>query len=127
MFKKLNHIGIAVKSVDESVKFFEENFGAELITRLEFPAIRQISVIVKIGDSHLELMEGTAEDSVISKFVAEKGEGLHHLSLAVDNIEKTCDELEKKEMRIIGKNLAMKMAFVHPKSVHGILLELTEL
>ena len=126
MIQKINHVGIAVKSVDEAVKFFEDNFGAELINKVELEFMQQISALVQIGESQFELMEGMGEDSVISKYIEKKGEGIHHISLFVDNIDKACDELEEKGLRIINKIPAMKMAFVHPKSVFGILVELAE-
>ena len=126
MIQKINHVGIAVKNVDEAVKFFEENFGAELINKVELEFMQQISALVQIGESQFELMEGMGEDSVISKYIEKKGEGIHHISLFVDNIDKACDELEAKGLRIINKIPAMKMAFVHPKSVFGILVELAE-
>ena len=126
MIQKINHVGIAVKNVDEAVRFFEENFGAELINKVELEFMQQISALVQIGESQFELMEGMGEDSVISKYIEKKGEGIHHISLFVDNIDKACDELEAKGLRIINKIPAMKMAFVHPKSVYGILVELAE-
>ena len=126
MIQKINHVGIAVKNVDEAVKFFEENFGAELINKVELEFMQQISALVQIGESQFELMEGMGEESVISKYIEKKGEGIHHISLFVDNIDKACDELEAKGLRIINRIPAMKMAFVHPKSVFGILVELAE-
>ncbi|HEY4715995.1 MAG TPA: VOC family protein [bacterium] len=126
MIKKVNHIGIAVKDVDQAVKFFQEKLGGELVTRVELPFMQQISAIVKIGDAQFELMQGTAPDSVVSKFIDKKGEGIHHLSLCVDDIDSACDDFEKKGMQIISRLPAMKMAFMHPKSLYGVLVELAQ-
>ena len=126
MIKELFHVGIAVEDVDEAIAFFQDKLGAELVQKVDMPWIKQISAVMKLGDFNLEVMQGTAEDSVISKFIKEKGEGLHHISVKVDGWQKGLEEFENKGMRIIGKNPAMKTAFIHPKSCKGILVEVTE-
>ncbi len=88
--------------------------------------MQQISAIVKVGELQFELMEGTAPESVVSRFIEKKGEGIHHISLKVDDIDKACDDFENKGMQIINKLPPMKMAFVHPKSMYGILVELAQ-
>ena len=126
MINELFHIGIAVKDVDESITFFEEKLGAKLIHRVEMPWIQQISALMSLGDFNLEVMQGTADDSVISKFVKDKGEGLHHISVKVDDWESGLEALEGKGLRIIGKNADMKTAFIHPKTCKGVLVEVTQ-
>jgi len=81
MIKGINHVGVVVRNIDEVVGFLGETFGAEEITRVEFPELRQISAIVRIGDGCFELMEPTAPDGAVGKFLETKGGGLHHVSL----------------------------------------------
>lgn len=126
MIKGLNHVGIAVKDVDSAIKFFQEKLGAELITKVDLPFMQQVSAIVKVGELQFELMQGTAPESVVSRFIEKKGEGMHHISLKVDDIDKACEEFENKDMQIINKLPPMKMAFVHPKSMYGVLVELAQ-
>ena len=126
MITKFNHIGIAVKDVDESIKFFEEKLGAKLDQKKDIPEMKQISAMMTLGNFTLEIMQGTTEDAVVSKYVASKGEGIHHISVLMEDWEKDIDELEKKGLTIISKNPATKFGFVHPKSCKGILLEVTQ-
>ena len=126
MINELFHIGVAVADVDEAITFFEEKLGAKLIQKIEMPWIQQISALMSLGNFHLEVMQGTADDSVISRFVREKGEGLHHISVKVDEWQKGLEEFEGKGLRIIGKNADMKTAFIHPKTCKGILVEVTQ-
>ncbi|MDY6969065.1 MAG: VOC family protein [Spirochaetota bacterium] len=126
MITKFNHIGIAVKDVDESVKFFQEKLGAKLDQKKDIPEMKQISAMMTLGNVTLEIMQGTTEDAVVSKYVANKGEGIHHISVLVDDWDKEIDEMEKKGLTIISKNPETKFGFVHPKSCKGILLEVTQ-
>jgi len=128
MIKGINHVGIAVRNIDEVLGFLKEAYGAEEVSRTEFPQMKQVSAIVKIGDGYLELMEPTAPDGVVGKFIEAKGGGLHHISLLCDDLGRTCQALEDKGVQIIGKMLEgpVKVAFVHPKSAKGLLWELAE-
>jgi methylmalonyl-CoA epimerase len=126
--EKISHVGIAVHNVNQAVKLLEDCFGAELMSKTEIDIQKQISALISIGDSMLELMEPTGEGTV-AKFLNEKGEGLHHISLKVDNVSELANELEAKGIRIVGKIPPDKpvFAFIHPKSMHGVLVELTEM
>ena len=128
MIKGINHVGIAVKNIDEVLAFLKETFGAVEISRTEFPAIKQISAIVKVGDGFFELMEPTAPDGVVGKFIEAKGGGLHHISLVCDNLKDVCQKMEAKGLQVISKTFSgpFKTAFLHPKSSKGILYELAE-
>ena len=126
MIEKLNHIGVAVTDIEESIKFFQEKFGAKLIMpKTEFSWQKQYSALIEIGNFQIELMQGMGDDSVVGKFVKEKGEGLHHISICVDDWAKEIADYEAKGLRIIGKTPATKFGFVHPKSNKGVLLEVT--
>ncbi|MDY6881918.1 MAG: VOC family protein [Desulfatiglans sp.] len=126
MITKFNHVGIAVKDVDKSIQFFEEKLGAQLVEKKEVPEMKQISAMMTLGNFTLEIMQGTSEDAVVSKYVASKGEGIHHLSVLMEDWDKDIDELEKKGLTIISKDPETKFGFVHPKSCKGVLLEVTQ-
>lgn len=128
MIKGINHVGIVVKNIDEVLSVLREAFGAEEIQRMEIPPMKQISSIVKVGDSCFELMEPTAPEGPAGSFLETKGGGLHHISLLCDDVEVLCDKLESEGLRVIGKILEgpFRVAFLHPKSAKGVLYELTD-
>jgi methylmalonyl-CoA/ethylmalonyl-CoA epimerase len=128
MIKGINHVGIVVKNLDEVLSVLREAFGAEEIQRMEIPPMKQISSIVRVGDSCFELMEPTAPEGPAGSFLETKGGGLHHISLLCDNVEVLCDKLESEGLRVIGKILEgpFRVAFLHPKSAKGVLYELTD-
>jgi len=128
MIKGINHVGIVVKDIDEVVHFLSETFGAEEIKRVEFPQLKQISAIVRIGEGSFELMEPTAPDGTVGKFLETRGGGLHHVSLLCHDVEEVCEKLEAQGLQVIGKmfDSSPKVAFLHPKGTKGILFELAE-
>jgi methylmalonyl-CoA/ethylmalonyl-CoA epimerase len=130
MIEGLAHIGVAVKDIDEGIKFFQDKFGAELDTskakdgKMNFGL--HISAVVRIGPVAFELMQATQEGvGPVGKFVAERGEGLHHISLKVSDYKKAKAEFESKDLTIKGE-MGGVMAFIHPKSCKGVLVEFTE-
>jgi methylmalonyl-CoA/ethylmalonyl-CoA epimerase len=128
MIKGINHLGIVVQSVDDVVGFLKESFGAELLDRIEFPELQQVSAIVKIGNGCFELMEPTGPDGAVGKFLETKGGGLHHISLLCDDVDEECDRLEKEGLKVVGRMFEKprRVGFIHPKSAKGILFELAE-
>ncbi|MCP4682278.1 MAG: hypothetical protein GY864_08080 [Desulfobacterales bacterium] len=129
MIEGLAHVGVAVKDIDEGIKFFAEKFGAELDTSKKddgkFDFGLHISAIVKVGTLAFELMQPTQEGvGPVGKFVAEKGEGLHHISLKVDKYADAKTDFEGKGLKVIGEMGVM--AFIHPKTCKGMLTEFTE-
>jgi methylmalonyl-CoA epimerase len=127
---KIDHIGIAVKSLDDSLKFYTEILGleVEIIEVLEERKIR--TAVINIGGSKIELLESTSPDSVIAKFIDKRGEGLHHLALGTKNLEKMLDEINSKHIQLIDKKPRRGVqntltAFIHP-SASKFLLELVE-
>ncbi len=130
MFKKIDHVGIAVKNLEEAIKVWE-GLGLKVEEIEEVPDQKVRTAIIHIGESRIELLEPTAEDSPIAKFIAKRGEGIHHIALGVTNIEEHLRELKEKGYRLIDEKPRIgaggaKIAFVHPKSVTGVLLELCE-
>jgi methylmalonyl-CoA/ethylmalonyl-CoA epimerase len=128
MIKGINHLGIVVKSADEVFGFLKEAFGAELLHRVEFPELQQISAVVKIGDGCFELMEPTGPNGAVGKFLEAKGGGLHHISLLCDSVDEECDRLEKAGLKVVARMFESpkRVGFIHPKSAKGILFELAE-
>ena len=129
MIEGINHLGIVVKNIDEVVSFLSEAFDAEEIDRMNVPQMKQTSAIVRIGDGCFELMEPTAPDGPVGRFLESKGGGLHHVSILCDDLEAVCAKLESQGLQVIGKIFdgPIRVAFLHPKSAKGILFELTDI
>ncbi|PAE24325.1 MULTISPECIES: methylmalonyl-CoA epimerase [Bacillaceae] len=131
MIKKVDHIGIAVRSIDEALPFYTETL------KLEFLGIEEVDsqgvkvAFIKAGETKLELLEPTSEESPIAKFIEKRGEGLHHVALGVDSIQERINEMKEQGIRMlqdepkIGAGGA-HVAFMHPKSTGGILYEFCE-
>ena len=127
----VDHIGIAVKSIDESLKFWEETLGIHCHGVEEVAEQKVKTAFLPLGDTEVELLEGTSEESPVSKFIAAKGEGIHHLAIRVPDLAVALEELKAKGVRLIDEKPRMgaggaKIAFVHPKASGGVLLELSE-
>jgi len=128
MIRGINHVGIVVKKIDEVLSVLKEAFGAQEIQRMEISVMKQISSMVRVGDSCVELMEPTAPDGPAGSFLESKGGGLHHISLLCDDVEALCEKLESQGLKVVGKVLQgpFRVAFLHPKSAKGVLYELTD-
>lgn len=128
--KKINHIAIAVKDVEESLKFWRDAMGLQVDHIEDVPSQKSEVVFIPVGDSEVELVRPTSADSGVAKFVEEKGGGMHHLCFEVDNIDEMLAQLKEKGIRLINETAlelpGRKMAFIHPKSTNGVLVELYE-
>ncbi len=130
MIRKIDHVGIAVKSLEEAVKTYEA-LGFE-VEEIEEVAEQKVKVaMLPAGESRIELLEATAEDSAIAKFVSSRGEGIHHIAVNVENIEEALRKAKEAGLKLIDEKPRIgaggkKVAFVHPKSTHGVLLEFVE-
>jgi methylmalonyl-CoA/ethylmalonyl-CoA epimerase len=128
---RVDHIGIAVPNLEEALKFYEGALGVKS-TGVEEVKEQKVKVcFIPCGDSELELLESTAPDGPIAKFIEAKGPGLQHIALRVDNIEAALEELKAKGIKLIDEKPrygagGAKIAFIHPKATGGILLELSE-
>lgn len=129
--EKVDHIGIAVKSIGEAKKFYIDLLG---LTAVEEETVEEQKVkvcIIPCGDSKIELLESTSSEGPIAKFVETRGEGIHHLALHVDDIEAAITQLKAQGIRMIDEKPrcgagGAKIAFIHPKSTNGVLLEITQ-
>jgi methylmalonyl-CoA/ethylmalonyl-CoA epimerase len=125
----IEHIGIAVKSIEESKKYYEEVLGLECYSIEEVEEQKVKTAFFKVGDTKIELLESTSPDGPIGKFIEKKGEGMHHLAFAVNNAQEALQDVGSKDVQLIDKvprNGAegLKIGFLHPKSTHGVLTEL---
>ncbi len=129
--KVVDHIGIAVNSIQESLKFWEESLGIHCHGVEEVVEQKVKTAFLPIQDTEIELLEGTAEDSPVSKFIEKKGEGIHHIAIRVENLEEALAEMKAKGVKLIDETPRIgaggaRIAFVHPKASGGVLLELCE-
>ena len=129
MIRKIAHIGVAVKNVEEVEKLYSEVLGLP-ITGREVSPDNKVSFI-PLGDTAIELLESAQPDGAIARHIEKRGEGIHHIALEVDNIEQTMEELKAKGVILIDQKPRRgahdaKIAFLHPKGTYGVLLELCE-
>jgi len=130
MIKRVHHIGIAVKNLEESVALFERLLGIK--AHIEAAPCQKVSeAIFKIGDDvEINLLEPTGPDSSVAKFLERRGEGLHHIALEVDDINTELRVMEANGVQLIDKKgrdgVAGQIGFLHPKSVNGVLVELVQ-
>ena len=131
MLNKIDHLGIAVYSIETVKKFFARIFNLTPVFE-EIVQDQQVKVVgFRVGESTLEFLEPISEESPIAKFLEKRGEGLHHVSMDVSDITTTLKTLKSESIRLIDETPRIgaegkKIAFVHPKSIFGILLELSE-
>ncbi len=128
---KLSHIGIAVKNIEERLKIWRDVFGLRLGRIEEVPDQKVKVAVLPLQDVNIELLEPLGEDSTISRFIERRGEGLHHICIEVDNVEKLAAEMKLANMKLIDEIPRIgaggkKIVFIHPKDSGGVLIELTE-
>lgn len=128
---KIDHIGIAVKDIKKSLELYEGILGIKCIGQEIVEEQNVKTAFLPIGDTEIELLESTSEDGPIAKFIDKRGEGIQHLAFKVDNIEETLEELKNKGIRLIDQKPRIgaggaKIAFLHPKSTNGVLIEISQ-
>ena len=128
---KINHLGVAVSSLDEALQFWRDGLGLELheVEVVEDQGVRV--AMLPLGESRIELLEATGAETPVGKFIAKRGPGIHHLCVQVENIHTKLAELKARGIRLIDEAPrlgagGMLVAFVHPASTSGVLLELTQ-
>ncbi|NHM32158.1 methylmalonyl-CoA epimerase [Neobacillus terrae] len=131
MIKKVDHIGIAVKSLDKTLPFYTEVLQLPLLGIEEVASEKVRVAFLKAGETKLELLEPLNKESAIAKYIEKRGEGIHHVALRVDSIEERIKEMKEKGIRMINEEPktgagGALVAFMHPKSTEGILYELCE-
>ncbi|MGI6585558.1 MAG: methylmalonyl-CoA epimerase [Gracilibacteraceae bacterium] len=131
MVSKIDHIGIAVANLDEAVKLYKDVLGLELHGTEVIPEQKVRVAFLPVGDTEVELLESTSTEGPIAKFIQAKGQGIQHIAFRVDDIEAALEEMKIKGMRLIDEKPrygagGAKIAFLHPKSTNGVLIELCE-
>lgn len=127
----IEHIGIAVKDLKKAIKYYEDTLGLVCYSVEEVTDQKVKTAFFKIGQTKIELLETTDPDGPIAKFIDKRGEGIHHIAFAVDNLEKSLEEVEDKGVRLIDSvprkgAEGLDIAFLHPKSTFGVLTEFCE-
>ena len=127
----IEHIGIAVNSLEESIPYYENILGLECYAIEEVKDQKVKTAFFKIGDTKIELLESTDPEGPIGKFIEKRGQGIHHLAFAVNGIEDALNEAEEKGVRLIDKQPrrgaeGLDIGFLHPKSTFGVLTEFCE-
>lgn len=131
MVKKIDHIGIAVKDLEEALKFYQDVLGMDL-AGTEIVEEQKVKVaFLPIGDTKVELLESTDKEGPIARYIEKKGEGVQHIAYRVDDVEKAIKEMKEKGIRMIDESPrygagGAKIAFAHPKSTNGVLIELCQ-
>src|SRR5947199_2885898 len=130
--KSLNHVGIAVRSIEQQRPFYERDLGARFECVEDVPSQKVRVAFLRVNDVRLELLEPTDPTSPVQSFLDKRGEGLHHLAFTVDDITARIAELKQSGLRMIDEaprlgSHHMQIAFIHPKSTFGVLTELCEL
>jgi methylmalonyl-CoA/ethylmalonyl-CoA epimerase len=128
---KIDHLGIAVHSIEEARKLFQDTLGLEFEGSETVAEQKVTTAFFPVGDSEVELLESTAPDGPIAKYLEKRGEGIQHIAFRVENIEEALAELKEKGIRLIDEKPrkgagGAKIAFLHPKSTHGVLIEISE-
>lgn len=127
----IDHIGIAVASIEESLKFWEHSLGIKCAGIEEVAEQKVKTAFLPLGDTEVELLEATDPESPVAKFIEKKGEGIHHLAIRVENLEEALEKMKALGLKLIDEKPrygagGARIAFVHPKTAGGVLLELSE-
>jgi len=127
----IEHIGIAVKNLDESIKYYEEVLGLKCYSIEEVTDQKVKTAFFKVGQTKIELLESTDPEGPIGKYIEKKGEGIHHLAFHVNNLQSALDEAKDKGIRLIDEKPrngaeGLDIAFLHPKATNGVLTEFCE-
>lgn len=128
MLTRIDHVGIAVKSLQDAKKLYSNVMGLTLTGEEEIDQQKVKVAFFSIGDTHIELLEPTADDSPIRKFLNKNGEGLHHIAYQTDDIQNELEKAKKEGCKLINEQPidgghGKKIAFLHPKSTNGVLIE----
>jgi len=127
----IEHLGIAVKSLEEAIPFYENVFGLKCYAIEEVAEQKVKTAFFKVGETKIELLESTDPEGPVGKFIENRGEGVHHIAFATDGLQESLNELDEKGIRLIDKQPrkgaeGLNIAFLHPKATFGVLTELCE-
>ena len=131
MFKRIDHIGVAVDDLDTAIKLYERSFEMELVHRETVESQGVEAVLLDVGEGHIELLAPLGPDTPVGKFLAKKGPGIHHVAYSVDDIDKALAQVEALGMRMIDRTprtgiRGSRVAFVHPAATESVLTEIVQ-
>lgn len=131
MIQEVHHIGIAVRSIDDALPRWQEGFGLELIGTDDVPSEKVRVAMLRIGHTRIELLESTDPEGPIGRFLEKHGPGIHHIALQTDGIENQVSSLRAQNVQVLGDGIrpgahGTTVAFLHPKSLDGVLTEVVE-
>ncbi len=128
MIKKFNHVGVAVKNLDRAIEFFHETYGAKQVWRKKSEKEKMESALISIGQAQFELLASLEPQSLIDRFIESRGEGIHHVSLEVDQFDRAIEAIKAKGLRVISEADTddFRAAFIHPQSSFGVLTEIIQ-
>lgn len=131
MFERVDHVGIAVENLDEAIAFYSRTFGVAVAHRERVPEQGVEEALFKVGDSYIQLLQPLGPDTPVGKFIASRGPGVHHVGYGVSDLEGALARLKAEGVRLIDErprpgSRGTTIAFVHPKSVEGVLVELVQ-
>ncbi len=127
---KIDHLGIAVRSIDKALEFYRDQLGLDVTLREEVPAEKVLAAMLPLGESRVELLEASDPDSVIAKFIEKRGEGMHHIAVTVPDLAAAVEKLKASGARVLNEPRkgagGHLYSFIHPSSTGGVLLELIQ-
>ena len=130
MIKALNHVGIAINNLDEGMALYEAMLGIKPLSVEEVPHLKIKAAIFKVGEVEFELLQPTAPDGEMGRFIERHGQGVHHICFEVDDVDAELKAMAGKGIELIDKQgregIAGKIGFLHPKSTQGVLIEFVE-
>lgn len=131
MLKRIHHIGIAVRDLDAAIALYRDQFGVTEWERISLPERHMNVAVCRIGDTMLEFITPTSDDAAFAKYLREKGEGMHHIAYEVAEVEDALRTVERSGLRLVDEHARPGIhdtcvAFLHPKSTMGVLIELVE-
>lgn len=127
----IEHLGIAVANLEESIRYYEDVLGFKCYSIEEVSDQKVRTAFFKVGQTKIELLESTSPEGPIGKFIEKKGQGIHHIAFAVEGLQESLDEVKAKGVQLIDEKPrpgaeGLNIAFLHPKSTHGVLTEFCE-
>jgi methylmalonyl-CoA/ethylmalonyl-CoA epimerase len=131
MFSRIDHVGVAVSDLDAAIALYEETFAMPLAHRETVESQGVEAVLLDVGDGHVELLQPLGPDTVVGRFIERRGEGLHHVAYAVEDIDAALEELRSAGVELIDEEARIgirgsRVAFLHPKATRSVLTELVE-
>jgi methylmalonyl-CoA/ethylmalonyl-CoA epimerase len=131
LFERIDHIGVAVEDLDQSIKLYERSFGMELVHRETVESQGVEAVLLDVGDGHVELLAPLGPDTPVGKFIARKGPGIHHVAYAVEDIDQAIADVKEAGLELIDEEPRVgirqsRVAFLHPKSTGSVLTEIVQ-